>query len=61
MLMDMEENGPEPNIYTYNNIVRVFAEAGKLERAMSILKNINRRKLVRHFNHYYIFIHRIHC
>ena len=28
---DMELNGPEPNIYTYNTVTRAFAQAGRLE------------------------------
>ena len=31
MLQDMELNGPEPNIYTYNTVTRAFAQAGRLE------------------------------
>jgi pentatricopeptide repeat protein len=46
MLLDMEANGPEPNIYTYNNIVRVFAEVGKLDEALSMLMNIKKHQLV---------------
>jgi hypothetical protein len=37
MLLDMEENGPEPNIYTYNTVTRAFAEAGRLEVRTHIL------------------------
>lgn len=29
ILSDMEKNGPEPNIYTYNTVTRAFAESGK--------------------------------
>ena len=31
ILQDMESNGPEPNIYTYNTVTRAFAQAGRLE------------------------------
>lgn len=46
ILQDMEANGPEPNIYTYNNVVRVFAEAGKLDEALEVLQTIRRKRLV---------------
>lgn len=46
ILLDMEKNGPEPNIYTYNTVIRAFAEVGKLEEAMEILGNIKKRGLV---------------
>ena len=45
ILLDMEKYGPEPNIYTYNNIVRAFAEKGKLDEALSILGIIKEKKL----------------
>lgn len=45
MLLDMEKNGPEPNIYTYNTITRAFAEAGRIEEAMAVLNSIKRRGL----------------
>ena len=45
MLLDMERNGPEPNIYTYNTITRAFAEAGRIEEAMAVLNSIKRRGL----------------
>ncbi len=28
ILLEMEERGPAPNIYTYNTVTRAFAEAG---------------------------------
>lgn len=31
LLKEMETNGPEPNVYTYNNICRAFAEQGRLQ------------------------------
>ena len=31
MLLDMEANGPEPNIYTYNTVIRAFAEVGNID------------------------------
>lgn len=31
LYQDMEQHGPEPNLYTYNTITRAFAEAGRLE------------------------------
>lgn len=31
ILKHMEENGPEPNIYTYNTVARAFAELGKID------------------------------
>ena len=40
IIKDMELNGPAPNIYTYNTIVRSFAEEGNLDDALSILNNI---------------------
>jgi pentatricopeptide repeat protein len=42
----MEEYGPAPNMYTYNNIVRAFAEAGLLEESLSILDRIKQRGFV---------------
>ena len=45
ILEDMEENGPEPNIYTYNTVTRAFAEAGKLKEALDLLKRIKSRNL----------------
>ena len=45
MLQDMERNGPEPNIYTYNTVCRAFAEAGRMEEAMLILGSIKKRSL----------------
>merc|ERR1711871_679838 len=41
----MEANGPDPNIYTYNTVVRAFAEAGKLDEALDLLKRIKSRQL----------------
>lgn len=31
LMLDMEKNGPEPNIYTYNTVTRAFAESGRLQ------------------------------
>jgi pentatricopeptide repeat protein len=45
MLADMEQVGPEPNIFTYNTITRAFAEAGRLEEAMAVLLSIRDRGL----------------
>lgn len=45
MLRMMETKGPEPNIYTYNTVTRAFAEAGRLEEAISILQTIKKRGL----------------
>jgi len=45
MLLDMEKNGPEPNIYTYNTVTRAFAEAGRLDEAMTVLSTIKSRGL----------------
>lgn len=45
ILQDMEANGPEPNIYTYNTVTRAFAEAGKLDEALDLLKRIKSRNL----------------
>eukprot|EP00596_Hydrurales_sp_CCMP1899_P000718 CAMPEP_0119044370 /NCGR_PEP_ID=MMETSP1177-20130426/30952_1 /TAXON_ID=2985 /ORGANISM="Ochromonas sp, Strain CCMP1899" /LENGTH=540 /DNA_ID=CAMNT_0007014397 /DNA_START=865 /DNA_END=2487 /DNA_ORIENTATION=+ len=45
ILRGMEENGPEPNIYTYNTVTRAFAEAGRLQEALSVLTNIKKRGL----------------
>jgi len=45
MMKDMEENGPEPNIYTYNTITRAFAETGRLDDAMDVLQSIEQRRL----------------
>lgn len=28
---EMEEKGPQPNLFTYNSLVRLFAQAGKLQ------------------------------
>merc|ERR1711871_985272 len=41
----MEANGPDPNIYTYNTVTRAFAEAGKLDEALDLLKRIKSRNL----------------
>ena len=40
MLVAMEKDGPEPNIYTYNTVTRAFAESGRLEEALQILTSI---------------------
>lgn len=45
ILADMEANGPEPNIYTYNTVTRAFAEQGRLDEALDVLKSIKRRGL----------------
>ena len=45
ILQDMEANGPDPNIYTYNTVTRAFAEAGKLDEALDLLKRIKSRNL----------------
>jgi pentatricopeptide repeat protein len=45
LMLDMEQNGPEPNIYTYNSIIRAFAEAGRLPEAMATLRSIELRGL----------------
>jgi len=45
LMLDMEQHGPEPNIYTYNSIIRAFAEAGRLPEAMSTLRSIELRGL----------------
>lgn len=45
ILQDMEAHGPEPNIYTYNTVTRAFAEAGKLDEALDLLKRIKSRNL----------------
>ncbi len=45
ILQDMEEHGPEPNIYTYNTVTRAFAEAGKLPEALDLLKRLKSRNL----------------
>jgi len=31
LMLDMEKNGSEPNIYTYNTVTRAFAESGRLQ------------------------------
>ena len=36
----MERRGPEPNIYTYNTVTRAYAEAGRLEEAVGVLRDI---------------------
>ena len=36
MLLKMEREGPEPNIYTYNTVTRAFAEAGRLPVCTSL-------------------------
>ena len=44
ILQDMEERGPEPNIYTYNTVTRAFAEAGSCPRHsiyLSVSKTAN--------------------
>ena len=43
ILIDMENNGPDPNIYTYNTMVRAFAEAGRLDEALELLEKIKSR------------------
>lgn len=45
MLIGMEKDGPEPNIYTYNTVTRAFAESGRLEEALQILSSIRLRGL----------------
>ena len=45
ILADMEKNGPEPNIYTYNTVMRAFAEQGRLQEALQVLQSIRRRGL----------------
>jgi len=45
MLKDMELNGPEPNIYTYNNICRAFAELGRVDDALSVLNSLKAKRL----------------
>jgi pentatricopeptide repeat protein len=45
MLVGMEKDGPEPNIYTYNTVTRAFAESGRLEEALKILSSIRLRGL----------------
>lgn len=45
ILADMERNGPEPNIYTYNTVTRAFAEQGRLREALQVLESIRRRGL----------------
>ena len=42
----MEIYGPEPNLYTYNTVIRAFAEAGRLEEALSILTSIKLKGLL---------------
>lgn len=45
ILSNMEENGPEPNIYTYNTATRAFAETGKLAEALSLVERIRTKGL----------------
>lgn len=45
ILRRMEKFGPEPNIYTYNTMVRAFAEAGRLNEAMGVLNRLKKRKI----------------
>lgn len=45
ILSEMEQNGPEPNIYTYNTIVRAFAEVGRLDEALAMLDKIKQKRL----------------
>ena len=45
LLTEMETVGPEPNIFTYNTVTRAFAEAGRLQEAMSVLLSIRDRGL----------------
>jgi pentatricopeptide repeat protein len=45
ILKDMETNGPEPNIYTYNTITRAYAEAGRLDEAVGVLRTLKTRSL----------------
>ena len=39
MLLKMEKDGPEPNIYTYNTVTRAFAEAGRLQVSKAFRQN----------------------
>ena len=45
ILQTMEQDGPEPNIYTYNTVTRAFAEAGRLDDAILMLEKIKQRQL----------------
>eukprot|EP00607_Mallomonas_marina_P005775 CAMPEP_0182437520 /NCGR_PEP_ID=MMETSP1167-20130531/85101_1 /TAXON_ID=2988 /ORGANISM="Mallomonas Sp, Strain CCMP3275" /LENGTH=399 /DNA_ID=CAMNT_0024630465 /DNA_START=774 /DNA_END=1970 /DNA_ORIENTATION=- len=45
MLKHMESTGPEPNIFTYNTIIRAFSDSGRLEDALEILNTIIRKGL----------------
>lgn len=46
LLRDMEVNGPEPNIFTYNTIIRTFANGGRLQEALSVLSSIRSHGLM---------------
>ena len=45
ILSEMEEHGPDPNIYTYNTIIRAFAEAGQLDEALAVLDRLRNKGL----------------
>lgn len=46
IMLKMERDGPEPNIYTYNTVTRAFAEEGRLDEALDILRSIKNRQLL---------------
>ena len=52
LYQDMEENGPTPNLFTYNALIQLFAQSGQLGKALEIFSVILKKGLAPNYHTY---------